>query len=57
MRLRMPIKDRSSRPPVAPAVPTLLELLRKEELSAAGFQVAEAIKTIDPVAAESAGVK
>jgi HEAT repeat protein len=44
-------------PAAAPALPTLLELLRKEELSAAGFQVAQAIKTIDPVAAEGAGVK
>jgi HEAT repeat protein len=44
-------------PPAAPALPTLLELLRKEEGSADGFQVAQAIKSIDPVAAEGAGVK
>jgi HEAT repeat protein len=44
-------------PAAAPALPTLVKLWRKEEMAAAGFQLAQAIKTIDPSAAEGAGVK
>jgi HEAT repeat protein len=44
-------------PAAAPALPTLIELLRKEEMAPAGSHLAQAIKTIDPSAAEGAGVE